>query len=360
MAGMIANICASSQSEKKLCIIDAGDGKGYLSSHLSVAYDLKVLGIDSKCSRTLAAFVRQKLLLEYLERKSKRQQSSKFEREQYMSMLDKNYRNATHFITPHTDFLQLFGDNFEMAVDNIPGLCLSGLHTCGDLASTCLRIYCESNQIAALCNVGCCYHKNTERFNDSHQFNYKPEIESHAMGYGFPLSQYMTNNPIGFGSTARQVSVESVHRLGNITDDDKRFKTLYHRALLEVLIQRKCPQYYGQTATGRIRHTNFIEYVRKVNARNVRLCFGEEHISEMELIELYDEYQTNESFMVLYSMMRSSLGSIIETIITLDRFLYLKENERPNDVSYLVKCFDPIISPRCYGLVAMKNIRTFW
>ena len=40
--------------------------------------------------------------------------------------------------------------------------CLVGLHTCGDLAATTLRLFCELPSVRAVCVVGCCYHHITE------------------------------------------------------------------------------------------------------------------------------------------------------------------------------------------------------
>lgn len=33
-----------------------------------------------------------------------------------------------------------------------------GLHTCGDLASSTLRLFTAKPEIKAVCSVGCCYH----------------------------------------------------------------------------------------------------------------------------------------------------------------------------------------------------------
>lgn len=37
-----------------------------------------------------------------------------------------------------------------------------GLHTCGDLCSNLLRLFCSSDMIKSMCCVGCCYHHITE------------------------------------------------------------------------------------------------------------------------------------------------------------------------------------------------------
>ena len=41
---------------------------------------------------------------------------------------------------------------------------LTGLHTCGDLASTMLKLFVSNSDVKCLCSVGCCYHLLTEEF----------------------------------------------------------------------------------------------------------------------------------------------------------------------------------------------------
>lgn len=55
---MIANICAAKQYREALGVIDAGDGKGYLSTRLSLEHNIKVLGIDYNPVNTLGALLR--------------------------------------------------------------------------------------------------------------------------------------------------------------------------------------------------------------------------------------------------------------------------------------------------------------
>lgn len=39
-----------------------------------------------------------------------------------------------------------------------------GLHTCGDLAPSTLRMFTAKQELAAVCSVGCCYHLLSEEF----------------------------------------------------------------------------------------------------------------------------------------------------------------------------------------------------
>lgn len=61
-ADVIANICASKPNKEALGVIDAGDGKGYLSTRLSLEHNIKVLGVDYNPTNTLGAQVRSELL----------------------------------------------------------------------------------------------------------------------------------------------------------------------------------------------------------------------------------------------------------------------------------------------------------
>lgn len=281
-------------------------------------------------------------------------------------VINENYKNAIHFITPQTDFIELFNEHFAWSSSERPDFCLSGLHTCGNLAPSCLRVYGENQQIMAVCNIGCCYHLLNEKFSE---FIYRsirrerspesirrticqPTDEPIEQCHGFPMSQYLIERQTKLGRNARMLACQSVHRVV----DRKMLPSdhLFFRALLEVLIQRKCPEYLNRIEVGRLKqcHT-FVEYVRKSTERNPILPF--DGIDDNELNQLHDEFRMAKRFLDIYHLMRVSIAAIVENVILLDRFLYLKELENPNDISYLIRFFDPVVSPRCYGLVAMKN-----
>ena len=54
---------------------------------------------------------------------------------------------------------------YEQDVDDI-GIMLTGLHTCGDLASSMLELFVTNRDIKSLCSVGCCYHLLSEEFDE--------------------------------------------------------------------------------------------------------------------------------------------------------------------------------------------------
>ena len=61
-----------------------------------------------------------------------------------------------------TEFLQAAEQKSMGEFKSSRPFCLVGLHTCGDLCSTALRLFAEVCGAQALCVVGCCYHHITE------------------------------------------------------------------------------------------------------------------------------------------------------------------------------------------------------
>lgn len=307
-----------------------------------------------------------------IEKQTRRKRRERREASNYVKLepvKNDNYKNATHFITPQTDFVKLFSENFGINACEVPSLCLSGLHTCGNLAPSCLRIFSENDQIIALCNIGCCYHLLSEQFDtfvyqrirrerntESKQtavFKSTDELNE-SKTIGFPMSNFLIDRKTKLGRNARMLACQSIHRI--VDKKELPSGNLFFRALLEVLIQRRFPEYFGRLEIGRIKpcHT-FAEYVRKSAKRSPVLEVDD--ISDEQLAELHDEFRNEEQFLDIYHLMRVSIAALIESVIYLDRFLYLKERENGNNMSFLVRFFDPVVSPRCYGHVAMKNFK---
>ena len=71
------------------------------------------------------------------------------------------YRPITHYVTVDTDLQGLVKAHFG---DEANDFLLTGLHTCGNLASSVLQLYISNPSVRVLCNVGCCYHLLEEEF----------------------------------------------------------------------------------------------------------------------------------------------------------------------------------------------------
>ena len=68
-----------------------------------------------------------------------------------------------HPLLPDESHLPIFQtESHDMSRDSgvtNPPFIIVGLHTCGDLAPTILRVYAQSRQVVGLLSVGCCYMK---------------------------------------------------------------------------------------------------------------------------------------------------------------------------------------------------------
>ncbi|KAH8254027.1 hypothetical protein KR032_008098 [Drosophila birchii] len=351
-------------SNEACCIVDAGDGKGYLSSRLALQYGHRVLGIDANAANTENALSRNRKLqrawnglTERAELQSqgitpKRRGKKSPTRDASKSAPSlENYRTTARFITTELNFGELLAEHFpQLAGKPNNNICLTGLHTCGNLASTCLQVFHAQSDCRLLCNIGCCYHLLRERFSKQEFFGNKALMDMQT-DFGFPLSRYLQERQVRMGRNARMLAAQSIER----TLDAKELPsiTLYYRALLEVLVCRHAPHSKNELQVGKVRKLeDFPDYIRKCSSKLEAPWLAA--IGEAELQELLQEYAKHKHYLDLFYLLRMSFAPILESLILLDRLLYLKE--LGYDRSYLIDLFDPVISPRHYAIVAIKPL----
>lgn len=190
-------------------IVDLGAGQGYLSRSLAFRSNLKVLAVDSSEIQTCGA--------------------KKFD-QKAIKFLDKDVlklHHVTDFITPEnaSSILSKWSDDDGKAQDE--KWLLTGLHTCGDLASMMLRLFTQSPEITCFVNVGCCYHFLTEK--QSTQDN---------STVGFPLSSTVRNTGFKLGPTARMLSCQAPARWVDQQEETLiAYEHHFFRALLQVPYQ---------------------------------------------------------------------------------------------------------------------------
>lgn len=56
-----------------------------------------------------------------------------------------------------------------------------------------------------------------------------------------------------------------------------------------------------------------------------------------------------------YWTLRAALGPVLETLLLLDRLLYLQEQGNVLSQAVMVPLFDPVLSPRNVALIATKT-----
>lgn len=257
-----------------------------------------------------------------------------------------NYKTAARFITPDLNLNNLLAENFVDAVN--PSICLTGLHTCGNLASTCLHVFHAQDSCRILCNIGCCYHLLRERYSQQEFFGNKALMEQQTED-GFPLSQYLQQKQVRLGRNARMLAAQSIER--TLAAKELPNITLYYRALLEVLVCRHAPHLKNELQVGKVRKfDNFSEYVQKC-AQKLDTPWLE-GVEQAKLHSLLKQHEQDRHFLEIFYLLRMSFAPVLESVILLDRLLYLKELGYEH--SYLIDLFDAVISPRHYAIVAIK------
>lgn len=262
-----------------------------------------------------------------------------------------NYKTVVRFMTPDMDLDSLIKENFEALAALQPTICLTGLHTCGNLAATCLKLFHTQTSCTLMCNIGCCYHLLKEEFADPEFFGNK-EILDLNQDNGFPLSQYLREKKIKLGRNARMLAAQSIER--TVQGKELPNISLFYRALLELLICEEHPDLKDCVQVGKVRKfSSFVEYVDLCRNKYPHLNLKSERIANAAKLE---DMQQGKKYLDLFYLLRMTFAPVLESLILLDRLLYLKE--LGHDQSYILPVFDPVVSPRHFAIVALKNKST--
>lgn len=205
MAKLVANIC------KKLSVpdvVDIGSGKGYLGTFLSLKYQLNVVGIDCSESNSTNALTRSRKFMKYWNGILRSKQAKEFCED------NMKYTPITAHIDTQTNV------NFSVE-DTTESVVLTGLHSCGDLSSTALRMFVSNPKICATVIVGCCYHllssEESDQIRKMH-LQFSSICTSFIMlrfhlEHGFPLSHYLLQKNFKMQRNTRMLGLKAIDRI---------------------------------------------------------------------------------------------------------------------------------------------------
>ncbi|XP_022806355.1 methyltransferase-like protein 25 isoform X2 [Stylophora pistillata] len=108
------------------------------------------------------------------------------------------------------------------------GMFIVGLHTCGDLAPTALRIFTSQSSVKLICIVGCCYHLVTQDLEGS--------IDSDN-ALGFPMSQFLKPFQLQISRNATMVAQQAADRISSESQCPPL--SVLYRAILQVILKEK-------------------------------------------------------------------------------------------------------------------------
>ncbi|NXV42044.1 MET25 protein, partial [Uria aalge] len=233
------------------------------------------------------------------------------------------YFPLTSCITAETELSDIITD--------LEDCVMVGLHTCGDLAANTLRIFTAKPEIKAVCSVGCCYHLLSEQFENQ-------EGNSSELNLWLPVCMlrilYLLINSLLLPT-----------------------ESLFYRAVLQVIIEEiygvtKSDRHVGKTFS---KSSSFIDYVRKSLKK---LELDDSKLPDSCIMDYYEKYKHRMNELEAFNMLKVVLAPCVEVLILLDRLCYLKEQDNIA-WSGLVKLFDPVKSPRCYAVIALKKQTCF-
>lgn len=198
-----------------------------------------------------------------------------------------------------------FNNMSKMTNFNYRNSILFGLHSCGNLTSTALRVFKDNNlNFRKLCIIGCCLNLLTEKIrdidyvNDKHVKKYFEEIDFDSKGnyldctshinnkslndneYGYPLSKYFFNYPksIFLSRIARLSAMKSIvegisieNNVLNIETSifyrEKLFKTIFESFINKIKEFDICKRFraliyhFGDKISI---NTSFLEYLKSI------------------------------------------------------------------------------------------------
>ncbi|KAI9496441.1 methyltransferase domain-containing protein [Zychaea mexicana] len=345
-------------------VLDLGSGQGYLSRALAFHHDMRVLAVDMSEIQTKGA--------ERFDRRVKFHEEKATERKQ-----DARLTHITELITSEniSSVLTRWGGGVEGSNDDNDGdrqWLICGLHACGDLSTLIMRLFAESDKVSCLVNVGCCYHYLSEK--QSGTF-------AATTGFppaGFPMSDALAKMDYTMGTTARVLACHSPWQWPHQKQTSKKsFEQHFFRALLQKIMVDKglASASKAPALAHRINKKNgFAGYVQAALKK-----FGKpvDAITPEEAERYHQEYKYAEKQITILWTLRSLLAPVLESIVLLDRWLYLKQTvqqqrddgdqadsnnvtvvdpsnrERSKGV-WMWPLFDPMESPRNMVFVASK------
>ncbi|XP_070223464.1 methyltransferase-like protein 25B isoform X2 [Bos mutus] len=299
-------------------------GEGHLSRFMSLGLGLMVKSIEGDQRLVERAQRLDQELLQTLEKEEKRNPK----------VVQTGPRHPPHHVVRWVDPTTLCEElllPLETSPQSRARLLLTGLHACGDLSVALLRHFCCCPEVVALASVGCCYMKLSDPG-------------------GYPLSQWVAGLP-GYELPYR-LREGACHALEEYAERLQKagpsLRTHCYRAALETVIRCAQPELRRPGVQGipRVHELKIEEYVQ----RGLQRVGLDPHLPLN--VAALRAHQAQENRVVAFFSLALLLAPLVETLILLDRLLYLQEQGFHAE---LLPIFSPELSPRNLVLVATKG-----
>lgn len=171
-----------------------------------------------------------------------------------------------------------------------------------------------------------------------------------------PVSAFMKQlHPTGLSYEAREIACHAIETYAEKlkTNNYDYLKIHCYRALVERIIIRHDPELRrcGLKSVKQKDGLTFREYVRLATANLTHLNITDEELTNPEVEKDAAEWKK----VAIFYTLRLFLAPLLESIILLDRMLWILEKGGSNLKCELRATFDPLKSPRNQVMVAIKD-----
>ncbi|XP_021920504.1 protein RRNAD1-like isoform X2 [Zootermopsis nevadensis] len=324
----MAQVTASvAQSESCHYVVDVGSGLGHLARLLAYGYGLKVCCLEAQENLSSQA---RKLDMELEASVSKILKDDGFEVNWpvHLSIAVDSRLTASSFTEALKIAFGISGEHFTFG--------MVGLHPCGDLTPILMHLFVQCPNAKFINIVGCCYMKLTTGV---------------ISGFtGYPMSDFISARPHSLSYEAREIACHAIETycqrlcLGQYDD----LKVHCYRAALEKILVKYWP-HLRHTMIKSIKHTNNMTFTQYITLAFINLGL-EVPVEDLESEETQLDLSQWKRVVIFYTL-RLILAPVVETVLLLDRLLYLQELGIRSD---LIPVFDPSLSPRNSILIGRK------
>ncbi|BFZ59912.1 hypothetical protein YB2330_000934 [Saitoella coloradoensis] len=294
-------------------VIDLGAGQGYLSRTLANNYGLNVLAIDSNVDQTDGG--------KYFDSRAKVKNGS-----------------VQHFSARIEDSDLSAAFDAWQPESATKDCIVIGLHACGSLTENTIRMLVDNENVRACCVVGCCYNL------------IQTKVDGHENG--FPISKKLSDMGVNFNLTTRMTGCQAPATWTEETSSNF-YRRHFFRALFQKLIVDKGLAEAGKPLLiGSLRKHCYVDFTAYVQAALNKLKMPLQCITDDETKQYFEVYKDKEDQIKIVWTLSAVLAPVIESVIVMDRYWFLKENNL--STADIVSGFDYNLSPRNLIVVGAK------
>lgn len=321
---VINSICKNETKQ----FIDFGSGLGYLSQYLFDKYNYEVLGLDGSSALVTNAQTRQ---------------------ENHFPQSIGKVKYLQHFITESSS--EFISNNYGSTDDN---LAIIGLHGCGDLTVTAMKLFFQIENVKQLIFMPCCYHKMSTNDEDPAEFKNFPlseKLKSKLKNYTCFLNR-------SFLRLAGQQSPTKWREM-NVEEHWMYGKNMLERALAEAMLcDNETLKRVDNTfiLDGRVKFEDITSKYILINDQNhSKIEWREEHYEKFQKLRL-NHVNGEEQSEYLFCL-QTMLQRLCENLVVIDRINYMQEQAKNLNLNVLIKVkklSNEKLSPRCLIFIAEK------